>query len=155
MPDSATTPALIAYDSGPSGEIVVSEAAVAALVRTRGWVLLAAIVLSIVGGGAFAGGAAAGVGAVVERNNNDFPFLLVLSTGGLLLGCAGLIAASYLLRFCFAIGAAYRLRRPQDLERALIIQHRMWRIVVLALIVAILIPTSFAVALILSDPTFP
>ncbi len=155
MTTPATIPATIPYDSGPSGEITVSEAAVTALVRTRGWVLLAAVVLFIVGGIAFAGGVAAGIGAVAERNNNDFHFLLVASTGGLLFGCAGLIAATYLLRFCFAIGAAYRLRRPQDLERALIIQHRMWRIVVIALIIAILIPAMLAAGLILSDPNFP
>lgn len=155
MANPATTPAPIHYDSGPSGEIFVSEAAVAALVRTRTWVLLGAIVLFVVGGAAFVGGVAAGIGAVAERNNSDFHFLLVASTGGLLFGCTGLSVGTYLLRFCFAIGTAYRLRRPEDLEWALIIQHRLWRVVVLALIVAILIPTTFAVALILSDPNFP
>ncbi len=145
----------VEYRSEPTGEIVATEAAVDALADTRRWVLLRAIILFVVGGIALLAGGGMGVAAVVDYGTNDFPFLVVVSTAGLLIGTITLIGAIHHIRFNSALGTACRLRRPEDLERALLLQFRLYRGTTLALILLIAIPVAIVAGLIIADGNWP
>jgi hypothetical protein len=150
------TPAIaVAYDSGPAGEVVATDAALAALARTRTWVLLLAIMLFVVAGvtGLLGGGAL--IGSYFERNSGDFAFLLVAGSCFLVVCAVALTGAILLMRYWSAAARAYRLRRPEDLERALIALHHLWRYFSIALIAAIILPAMLFAVMVFLDGNFP
>lgn len=153
------TPAIhVEYLSEPSGEIVATEAAVAVLGRTRRWALLSAVVLFVVAGLGLAVGGMAGVGAIANRrggNSGDFFFLTIFSMGFLVFTLAPLAGGICLMRLHSAIRRAYRLRRPQDLERVLLAQLLIWRVFPIAVAVVIAVPLSIFITLIIADGNWP
>jgi hypothetical protein len=153
--DAATPAIAVAYDSGPAGEVVATEAALAALARTRTWVLLLAIMLFVVAGvtGLLGGGAL--IGSYFERNSGDFAFLLVAGSCFLVVCAVALTGAILLMRYWSAAARAYRLRRPEDLERALIALHHLWRYFSIALIAAIILPAMLFAVMVFLDGNFP
>jgi hypothetical protein len=156
IPSAPAAPAIaVAYDSGPAGDVVATEAALAALARTRTWVLLLAIMLFVVAGvtGLLGGGAL--IGSYFERNSGDFAFLLVAGSCFLVVCAVALTGAILLMRYWSAAARAYRLRRPEDLERALIALHHLWRYFSIALIAAIILPAMLFAVMVFLDGNFP
>ena len=156
---TATTAIPVQYDSGPAGEIAATEAGVAALAHTRKWVLLLAIGLFVYAAvGALGGGGALFV-AYVEGGEGEADFeaapFLIIGFGNLIFSVLAMVGGILLIRFWSAAGRTMSLRRPEDLERVLIAQHRLWRFVCLALIVVLALPFLVIALLIAGDPNFP
>lgn len=131
------------YRGAPTGSVLASEGAIQALVRTRPWLMLWAVIL-------FLGAALCALGAVAmvivgalsgssSDSDMELGFMLGLGLVYLLMGAIYLIAGLYLTRFFMAIGATNRLRRPEDLERAMTIQLKFWRITGIALLTVIVV----------------
>lgn len=170
MPISATTPTTpapaiaVQYDSGPAGDIFATEAGLAALARTRKWLLLLAIglfVYAVVGtlGGAGAVFVAYQV-AYVEVGPSEVDYeggvqFLVIGIANLSFATLAIIGGILLMRFHSASGRAIRLRRPEDLERVLIAQHRLWRFVCIVLVVVLALPFLVFSLLVAADGNWP
>lgn len=157
---SIVAPAIpVQYDSGPLGEIFATEAALGALARTRKWLLLLAIALFVYSAVGSMGGAGALYVVMVEGGEGEVDFdaapFIGLGVGNLIFATVAIIGGIYLMRFWSAAGRAIRLRRPEDLERVLIAQHRLWRFVCLVLVVVLALPFLIIALLIHGDPNFP
>lgn len=144
MNDLPPQPHAVGYREAPFGDVAATEAAVAALARSRSWATMAAVVL-------LAGGGMASVGGTVlialyalfygDPNWGDVtPVNLVLGGIGLLYGIPLLIAGVLLLRFALAAGRTNALRRPEDLERALAMLLWFWRVAALLLLALLVSP---------------
>ena len=154
----SATPAIpVQYDSGPSGEVAATELGLVALARTRVWLLLLAIALFVYSAVGGLGGAVLMVVIIINRGKDDIsqPPAVVISVANLLFATLALIGGILLMRYWSAAGKACRLRRPEDLERSLIAQHRLWRYLVIVLISLLVLPFLLIALLIASDSNFP
>ena len=150
-PITAAPAVTVQYDSGPSGDIFVSEAALGALARTRKWLLLLAIALFVYAGVGGLGGAGMLFVAITEGGGEaDFeaaPFYVIGITN-LVFALLALVGGIYLMRFWSAAGLALRLRRPEDMDRVLIAQHRVWRFACIVLVAVLALPFMLVALLI-------
>lgn len=128
------------YRSAPSGTVSVTERALAALGRTRPWVMLWAVLLFI-GAALSALGAAAMllIGAMDGEFADEPIFMIVLALLYLVMGVTYFFAGFYLTRYFVAIGTTTRLRRPEDLEAAIVAQMKFWRVTGIVLVALIVI----------------
>ena len=137
-------PHAVGYREAPTGEVHATEAAVAALSRTRPWATMAAVVLLAAGGMASLGGTALIVLYVLfygDPNWGDVtPVNLVLGSAGLIYGLPLVVAGVLLLSFTRAAGRTNTLRRPEDLERAHLSLLRFWRVASLILLAVLISP---------------
>lgn len=137
-------PHAVGYREAPAGEVHATEAAVAALNRTRPWAMLAAVVLFVAGGLGVLGGAALLIIYALFYGrpgwNDVTPVNLVLGCAGLIYGLPLLAAGVLLASFIRAAGRTATLRRPEDLERALAAQLWFWRLAALCLLAALASP---------------
>ena len=151
-------PLAVEYDSGPSGEVMVSEAALEALGRTRRPVLLSAAALFLRAGLGLTACGAALVGAILNArsgNGGDSFYLKIWCVWfGIFMLCP-LIGGPCLLRLYGAMRRAYRVRRPEDWERVVLAQLLVWRLFPIALGVAMAVPFGVLVTAIIAEGNFP
>lgn len=142
--DHPSQPHAVAYREVPVGEVHATDAAVEALWRTRPWAMMAAIVLFIAGGLGVLGGTALMViyALFYERPgwNDVTPVNLVLGALGQIYGLPMLAAGAMLMRFILAAGRTRALRRPEDLERALVALCWFWRLAALFMLALLASP---------------
>jgi hypothetical protein len=140
--EATEEPLTLPYREAPTGAVVASDAALAALRKSRPWALLLAVALFVY---ALAG---AGLGTVwlvtliVRRGQSDFPEgqFIVISTGNLLFAPIALVGGVLAMRFVAAAGRAYNGRSSADLERALVRQRHVWCWAGLAVIAVLAFP---------------
>ena len=150
QPAGPVTP--LPYHDAPTGAVVASEAALAALRKTRPWVLLLAVLLFIYA----AAGGAAGVGWLVFLFHRLVagpppakPFINVFSIN-LLFAPIALTGGLLAILFFRAAGRAYWRRNSDDLERAAIALKRLWLWAGVTMIVLVTVPAAMLVAAILT-----
>ena len=140
----AVPPHVVAYRGVPEGEVHATEGAVTALSRTRPWAIMAGVVLLAAGGMASLGGTALLVIYALFYGrpgwNDVTPVNLVLGSLGLLYGLPLVVAGVLLMMFVRAAGRTTNLRRPEDLERAMIALMRFWRWAALILLAVLCTP---------------
>ena len=132
-PSAGTLP----YNHLGAGPILASEAAIAALHRSRPWMLLFTVFGLLAAGLAGVSGAITIIVGLVD-GGGDTPVVLLI---GLLVTVVALVyavPAVFLAGTFTAIGALRVKRRPEDLERALVRQARFWRALGFSLIVTLL-----------------
>ena len=97
----------------------MTDAAVVNLARTRRWAIVAAIILFLGGGLGLALGAYV-VMLIVFNPAARGSANAVLGGGGVYYGAMAVVAGVLLTRFILAVNRSHKLRRPDDLERAMI-----------------------------------
>lgn len=119
--------------------VIATEGAIRALMRTRPWVMLWAVLLFI--GAAFSALGVLGmlIMGAVDRDGEFLPFAAMFGVVYLLIAVFYLFAGLYLSRYFGAIGRTNRLRRPEDLESALTYQFRFWRLTGIGLATVIVV----------------
>ena len=130
------------YRDGPTGEVVASDATLAALKKARPWALLLAIglfVYALAGGGL---GVTWLVVLIIRRGQAGFPVgqFIVISTGNLLFAPIALVGGILAMRYIAAAGRAYNGRSSEALERALVAQTHVWRWAGVAVIAVLAFP---------------
>ncbi len=122
-------PLTLPYRGAPTGAVVVSDAALLAMKKTRPWALVCAIFLflyAVAGGGL---GTMWLVAMIVKRDEPGFPLgqFIVISTANLLFAPLALVGGVLAMRYINTAARAYNARSSEDLERAMIAQKHIWR----------------------------
>lgn len=137
--NAATT---LPYRGAPTGPVVASEAALAALRKTRPWAMAFAILLFTYA----AAGGAVGVtwlifliSRLIVGPPPSRPFINVWSLN-LLFAPIALVGALLAIGYFRAAGRAYFRRSSDDLERASIALRRLWLWAGVAVIILIALP---------------
>ena len=117
------------YRLGPSGDVVASEGAMAALKKARPWALVCAIGMFVY---AAVGGTMGTVWLVVAiRRAGDASFPLakfvVMIPPNLVGAPLALVGGLLAVQYHAAAGRAFYGRNSDELARALVVQGRIWR----------------------------
>lgn len=119
----------LAYHDGPTGNVVVTEAALNAVRRTRAWAIVFAVVLFVYAAAGLTLGTIWLVVLIQRRGEPGFPVpqFLVISTFNLLFAPVALLGGVLVMRYVAAAGRAYFRRSTAELERAMKRQLAVWR----------------------------
>lgn len=132
----------LAYVDAPTGAVVATEAALKAILKTRPWALVFAILLLLY---AAAGGTIGTIWLVVLLTNQVTPGtplgqFIVGSTFNLVCAPIALVGGILAILYFRAAGRAYARRGTDELERAMTAQLRVWRWAAVALTVLLGMP---------------
>jgi hypothetical protein len=130
------------YQDPPAGAVFASEAALAALRKTRPWAMLFAVLLFAYAAAGGAVGVVWLVGLVsglVKGPAPKPPFVTAMSIN-LLFAPIAMLGGTAAIGYFRAAGYAYRRRDADDLERAAVALNRLWLWAGVAVIVLIALP---------------
>ena len=137
-------PFTLPYRDAPTGEVVASEVALAALAKTRACALVLAIGLLVYAGLGLIGGTASGFILVTKAGQPGYSYgeFIVLTTVNLVLAPVALVGGVLVLRYHAAARRAFTKRKSEDLQQALVRQLHVWRWACVLLLAIVTLPAG-------------